>query len=52
MDKLTLSQDTLLGGGVTLERGCLEPDLDRGGDLLDGLAEYDLCVFGGLSHQR
>jgi hypothetical protein len=52
MKKLTLSQNTLLGGGITLERGRLEPDLDRGGDLLNGLAEDDLCVFGCLGRQR
>jgi hypothetical protein len=52
IDKLTLSQNTLLGSGITFERGRLEPDLDRGGNLLNGLAENDLCVFGCLDRQR
>jgi hypothetical protein len=48
-DQLTLSQDSLLGRDVCFERGSFEPDLDRGWDLLDSLAEDNLCVFGCLS---
>lgn len=48
---LTFSQYALFGSDIALELGRLEPDLDRGRDVLDGFAQDDFGVLGCLFDQ-